>query len=178
MKTKLLFFLMFLLAITGCDKIKDTATINVTTQLNASIPVVVTSIGMKSAGLVAASGDFSATADLDLTSNEEIAPYIDRIKTINLNTLIVTINGLSAGQTINTVSLNVAGVGVIFTQNNITMGNNSFTPTIAQEILDKVASKLTTDRKITLTVSGNASGPMIFTVDLNIDSTLVVYTLQ
>ena len=180
MKTKLLCFLVFFVAIAGCSKIKDATTIHISTHLQTDIPVVVTAVGMKSFDLVAIGNPitFNKTQDLTLASNVDLAPYIDRVKAIDLNSLLVTVTGLSAGQTISTVSLEVAGVGNIFTQTNITMSNNSFTPILTAGILDQVAAKLTTDRKITLTVSGNASESMTFSVGLNIDSTVTVYTIN
>lgn len=139
-------------------------------------PVVVLSKGKESfdkAGTIV----FTKTQDLTLASNADIEPYIAKIKEVDLNSLVVTITGLSEGQTINSVSLDVTGVGNIFTQTNITMSNNSFTPVIAAGMLDMVAAKLTTDRKITLTVSGIASGAMSFTVSLNFDAIIIAYLL-
>lgn len=180
MKYRLLCFLVFLVAIVGCSKIKDAATINVSTHLQTDIPVVVTTVGMKSFDMISVGNSiiFTKTQDLTLAGNVDIAPYLDKIKAINLNSVVVTITGLTTGQTINTVSLEVSGVGNVFTQSNITMTNNSFTPTISSALLDQIASKLTADRKISITVSGNTSGPMTFTVGLNIDSTVIVYALK
>lgn len=180
MKTKLLCFLVFLFVIGGCNSIKDATTINVSTHLKTDIPVVVTAVGMKSFDLIAIGNQvtFTKTQDLALSSDVELAPYLERIKAIDLNSMVVAISGLSAGQTINSVTLNVTDVGDIFTQTNITSTNNSFTPVIASGILDQVAAKLTEDRKIILTVSGNASGTMTFTVGLNIDTTVIVYTIS
>lgn len=180
MNTKLICFLVILFTIGGCSKIKDATTLSVSTHLQTSIPVTVTAVGMKSFEIVAVGNaiNFTKSQDLTLANNVDLAPYIEKIKAINLNSLIVTISGLSPDQTISSVTLNVAGVGDIFTQTNITSINNSFTPTIASGILDQVAAKLTTDRKITLTVSGSASGVMSFTVGLNIDTSVVVYTIS
>lgn len=176
MKTKLIYFFALIVVFAGCDKIKDSATIPISTELKANIPVVVLTQGKKSfdkAGTIA----FTKTQDLTLASNADIEPYMARIKEVGLNSLVVTITGLSAGQTINTVSLDVTGVGNIFTQTNITMSNNIFTPVIAETTLDLVAAKLTADRKITLTVSGTASETMSFTVGLNFDAIVIVYLL-
>jgi hypothetical protein len=180
MNTKLICFLVILFTIGGCSKIKDATTISLSTQLQTSIPVTVTAVGMKSYDIIAVDNSitFTKSQDLTLANNVDLAPYIEKIKSINLNSLIVTISGLSADQTISSVTLNVAGVGDIFTQTNITSTANSFSPTIASGILDKVAAKLSTDRKITLTVSGSASGVMSFTVGLNIDTSVVVYTIS
>jgi len=180
MKTRLLLIIASLLAFGGCSKIKDATTIPVNTHLQTNIPVVVTAVGMKSFDLVAIGSaiTFNKTQDLALADNVDLTPYISRVKSINLNSVLVTITGLSVGQTINTVSLEVAGIGNIFTQTNITSTNNSFTPVIAAGILDQVAAKLTADRKITITVSGSTSGSMTFNVGLNIDTTVTVYTIN
>jgi hypothetical protein len=180
MKNKLALFIASLLLLGGCDKIKDATTIPVSTHLQTNIPVVVAAVGMKSFDLIAVGTGitFSKSHDLALESNTDISPYISRVKSINLNSVLVTITGLSAGQTINMLTFDVAGVGNIFTLANITMTNNSFTPVIAAGILDQVAAKLTTDRKITLSVAGTASGAMTFTVGLNIDTTVTVYTIN
>jgi hypothetical protein len=174
MKTKMIYFLASVALFTGCDKLKDANTIDISTDLTANIPVVAAA---KKSGLELNAVSFTKTQDLSLASNAEIEPYLSKIKEINLNSLLVTVTGLTSGQTINSVSLDVAGVGNIFTQTNITMSNNSFTPVIASGVLSQVAAKLTSDKKITLTVSGNVSGPMTFTVSLNFDTVLTAKVL-
>jgi len=179
MKTRLFFVLTFLLAIVGCDKIKDAATITINTQLKADIPVSITALGVKSDMIgVNAPISFSKTYDLNLDGNVDIAPYLAKIKSINLNELVITVTGLSTGQTINSVSLDVSGIGNIMTVTNISMTNNTFTPTLVAGILDQIAAKLIADRKITFTVSGNVSGPMSFTVGLNFDTRVVAFLLN
>jgi hypothetical protein len=160
------------------QEIKDANTIDIATDLTADIPVVVPGV-KKSAEMTGAvlAVSFNKSQDLTLTSNADIEPYLSKIKDISLNTLIVTVNGLTAGQAINSVSLDVTGVGNVFTQTNFTMSNNSFTPVIAAGTLDKVATKLMSDKKITLTVSGNASGAMTFTVSLNFQTVLTAHVL-
>jgi len=175
MKTKMFCLMAFIIVFAGCDKIKDAATVPVTTKLKADIPVVVTSGAKSEVELNALA--FTKTHELKLADNTDIAPYLSKIKEINLNSLVVTVTGLTAGQTINSVSLEVTGVGNIFTQTNITMSNNSFTPVIASGTLTSVAAKLTSDKKITLVVTGNASGPMSFTVGLNFDTKIIAYVL-
>ena len=177
MKTKIISFFFLLTLLTGCDLLKDANTIEIETDLTADVPIVV--VGVKSAettGSLAAIS-FTKTQDLSLSSNADIEPYLAKIESIGLNNLLVTVTGLTSGQTINSVSLDVAGVGNVFTQNNITMSNNSFTPVIGAGVLNNVATKLTSDKKITLTVSGSASGPMTFTVKLNFETVLVAKVL-
>ena len=179
MKTKLFYFLAFFAILTGCDKIKDAATVDIATDLTIDIPVVVQALGKKSSDQVGNVNaiEFSKTQDLALASNTDIEPYLEKIKEIDLKSLVVTITGLVGEQTINSISMDVTGVGNIFTQNNITVNNNSFTPEILAGTFDNVAKKLSSDKKITITLSGNASGPMSFTVSCNFDTTVIAYLL-
>jgi hypothetical protein len=178
MKTKIFYFLALVTLLSGCELIKDANTIDIPTDLTADIPVVVVGVkkSVETTGAVNALS-FTKSQDLSLGSNADIEPYLEKIKSISLNGLVVTVNGLSSGQTINSISLDVTGVGNVFTQNNITMSNNSFTPTLTSGILSQVATKLVGDKKITLTVSGNVSGPMTFTVNLNFDTVLTAKVL-
>ena len=179
MKTKLTVLLASVILFAGCEMLKKATMIDITTDLTADIPVAVVQTPAKSAGLDAsvAAISFSKTHVLDLADNNDIEPYLEKIENIDLKTLVVTVNGLGAEQAINSVSLNVEGVGNVFTQTDITMTNNSFTPVIASGVLDQVASKLTNDKKITLTVAGEVSGPMTFTVSLNFETVLTAQVL-
>ena len=171
MKSKLLFLLVALVMFTGCEKLKDKTAITVNTDLQSIIPVTVSDA--KSINALS----FSETQDLDLADNEDLESYLSKIDEINLSNLVITITGLTSGQTINTISLEVTGVGTVLTQTNITMTNNSFTPSVTPTILNQMASKLKSDKKLTLTVSGNVSGPMTFYVGCNMDASVKVFTI-
>jgi len=179
MKNRLMYSFMLIPLLTGCDLLKDATEITISTELNADIPVVVSTSMAKSAveaNAVTAIA-FSKSQDLTLASNADLEPYLSKIEEINLNSLLITVNGLGEGQTVNTFSLDVTGVGNIFMQTNITMTNNTFTPEISAGILDQVATKLFNDKQITLTVSGTASGPMTFTAFLSFDSEVIAQVL-
>lgn len=177
MKTNLILFFVLIPVFAGCDLIKDANTITISTELTADIPVAVVATGKKSVDQALLAVDFTKSQDLTLASNGDIEPYLSKIKEINLNSLVVTITGLSTDQTINSVSLDGTGVGNIFMQTNITMTNNSFSPEISAAKLDQVAAKLSSDKKITLTLSGNVSGPMTFTIGLNFEADIVANVL-
>jgi hypothetical protein len=179
MKTKMILLLALAVLFPACDKLKDATTVPIDTNLKADIPVVVAASGKKSAGQEGsvAAITFTKSQDLTLASNADIEPYLSKIKSIDLNSLVITITGLSAGQTINSIALDVAGVGNVFTQTNITSTNGTFTPVISASILDAIAAKLTSDKKITLTLTGNASGPMTFTASLNFGVTVTAGVL-
>jgi hypothetical protein len=69
-------------------------------------------------------------------------------------------------------------VGTLFTQNNITSSNNSFTPQVNANILQQAGEKLKSDRKLVLTVSGTVSGPMVFNVGLVFESNITAGALD
>jgi len=171
MKIKLTAFALLMAIFPGCDLLQKATEVNIDTTLESNIPLVVA--GTKSTQAVS----FSKSQDLSLSSNTDIEPYLKLIKDINLNSLMVTVNGLTEGQTINSLSLDVTGVGNVFTQTNITMSNNSFTPSVSASVLEQVATKLQGDKTITLTISGNASGAMSVTVSLSFDTTVVASPL-
>ena len=174
MKSKLL-LLGALMLLAGCSKVKDATSITVNTELNANIPVTVTSSAKSVNALDAII--FSETQDLSLADNADLESYLSKIHEIGLSNIVITITGLGADQTINSLSLDVEGVGNVFLQTNITMTNNSFTPTVSTAILDQMGAKLQADKKLTFTVSGNVSGPMTFVVSCNMDAKVIVYTI-
>ena len=174
MKSKLLLYLVPFMMLSGCSKIKDATSITVNTELQNNIPVTV-SAGKSTKGVEAAT--FSATQDLSLANNSDLEPYLSKIDEINLSNLVITITGLTTGQTINSISLDVTGVGTVFTQTNITMTNNSFTPSVSSTILTQMGSKLKADKKLTFTLTGNASGAMTFVVGCNMDAKVIVFTI-
>ena len=180
MKIRLFYLLTFLIIMSGCDQIKNAATVTIKTHFETTIPVTVTSQGLQtfSFGAAGVPVNFSITQDLFLEDNFDITQYLAKIKRINLNEIVITVTGLTAGQTINTVSLDIAGIGNIITKTGISMTNNTFTPVIAPSLFDKVAARLLADRKVTVTVSGTVSEPMTFNVGVDIDADVVAYLLN
>lgn len=172
MKTRLIISIALVSLLSGCELIKNATTIDINTSLTANVPVVVT-VPTKSGDLKGETVgiNFTKSQDLTLASNTDFEPYLQKIKEINLNSLIVTVNGLESYQTIYSISLDVTGVGNIFTQTNITMSDNSFTPSVTDAILEQVATKLMNEKLVTLTLSGSVSGALSVTVSLDFDTT-------
>ena len=182
MKIKLLSLIAVVVLFTGCSKIKDATTLTISTKLEKNMVIDPTSwlASMKSVNLLAVGTpvSFSKTQDLTLDANVDLAAYTSRIKQINLNSVVITVTGLPVDQTINSIKLNIAGVGDVINQTNITSTNNTFSPVITTAMFDAIEAKLTSDRKITITVSGSATSSMTFTVGISIDSSVIVYTIQ
>jgi len=166
MKAKLTFILAAMVLLGGCSLIKDAATVTIDTDLTSSVTV----LGdlKKSADLnVLTDLPFNVTKDLRLDENTDIEEYLEKIREIELNSLIITITGLASNQVISTISLDVTGVGNICTQTNVTAANNSFTPVVSQVTFDKVAAKLLNDLKITYTINGLTTLPGTFVITTN-----------
>lgn len=166
MKIKAVIMLAILVALGGCDWIKDLSKVELETDIIVNVPV--TSVGKKSAEAVAAAEDvsFTGSAVLSLDENDDISPYLEKLREIDLQTVTVTINGLVPGQTITGVSLSVTGVGTICTQANITSANSTFTPQIDEAKLQQAGQKLKDDLSITVVVSGTSTTPIANIVNI------------
>ena len=179
MKIKSLVFLFLIVAVFGCNKIKDATTLKIDTQLKTNIPLTVTSVGMNEGGLLkTAALPFSITSDLLLADNIDLSAYTSKIKEINLSNVVITVTGLTGNQTINSISLDIAGIGNVLTQTNITATNNTFTPQITPTLLAAIAAKFQADKKISITISGSVSAPLSCTVSVSLTSEVVVYTIS
>ena len=166
MKIKSVILLAILVTFGGCDWIRSLGEVELDTDLTVNVPV--TSVGKKSAETVSALQDvsFTGSAVLSLDENDDISPYLEKLREINLQTVTVTINGLVPGQTITNVSLSVTGVGTICTQTNITSANSTFNPQIDAAKLQQAGEKLKDDLSITITVSGTSTSPIANIVNI------------
>ena len=179
MKTRLSLLFVALLLLPGCDWFDSVDDVTVSTNLTMDIPVAVTGTG-KSAALNTkiAVYNFSVSQDLSLADNEDVEPYLQKIKSIDIKSLHVTVTGLTSGQTINTISLSVTGVGTICSQTNITSTSNTFTPQIDAELLKQAEDKFRSEKKITVTVAGSTNAIMTFTVNLDFETDIVANALD
>ena len=178
MKTKVTLFLAAVMLLTGCDLFKDAAEITISTNLTADIPVIVAP--GKSADLISEANavNFSGTATLSLADNPDIEDYLEKIREVDLKSVVITVNGLTSGQTINTVTVAVTGSGELGTQTNITSASNSFTPEVNATVYSKAEAALLANNEITVTATGSASGAMTFTVHLNFTTDVVAGALD
>lgn len=170
---KPIFLLLFasMVLISGCEKIKDATSVKVDTSFEVDFPVTV--VPEKSTATLT----FSATEVISLADNADLEEYLSKIDEIDINNLVITVSGLTDGQSINSLSLNASGIGNVLTLTGITMSNNSFTPDVSADILNQMGDKLRDEESLTLTVSGETSGPMTFMVSCNMDARVVVATL-
>lgn len=177
MKNKLLFLSIATLVFFSCSSIKEAITVPITTTLSVDVPITVSTT--KSVNLNNKAGTtYTFTADkvLEVAANVDITPHINKIKSVDLRGVTVTILTLTGTQEVLTLDISVAGVtGPVFSKTNITATNNNpFSPVITPAIqsqLDLVEAKLVADRKLTITVSGTTNAaPLTLTAKLAFDT--------
>lgn len=178
MKTKITLLLATVLLLNGCDWFKNLDDVKFSTDLSLDIPVTAVSGKSLSSAETLVGAAFSTSKVLELADNADVEPYLEKIKEIDIKSLLVTVTGLGAGQTINSISLAVTSVGTLCTQTNITAESNTFTPVIDASLLSQAATKLLNEKEITITVSGTASEPMTFTVGLDFDTEITANALD
>jgi hypothetical protein len=178
MKTKLTLLFALLLLLPGCEWLKKAGEVTISTNLIVDIPIVVG--GSKSANLITeVAAPFNGNAVLSLDDNPDIENYLDKIREITLQSVVITVTGLTAGQAVTSVTVEVSGVGVLGTQTNISSTNNSFTPAVNANIYGAAEQKLLDDQSITVVAYGNATGePMSFIVTCNFTTDIVAGALD
>ena len=166
MKIKMTGFIAPLLLLAACGLIKDAAEVTISAQLMTNMQITVS--GSKSAEFTAVTNalEFSQSQVLYLKDNTDLEPYLDKIREVEIKSVLVDIYGLNEGQVVSTLSLDVEGVGTIGTITNVTAMNVAYSPVINQDNLTKAGNKLKNDKKITLVVHGLASGPMSFNINM------------
>ena len=161
MKSKVLFLFLLVLTISGCDLIGDlfTKTIDTTLSVSHSFTVTTQNQTLKSAGsAVALTYVFSSSKDLSIDDNGDLEKYLDKIKSMSVESATAEFLNLQPNQTILTLSVKVDGTEV-FTKTNITSANSAFVPEISSANLDFIAQKLTDNKKISVSVSGTTNTP-------------------
>jgi hypothetical protein len=170
MKNRILLFMVMVFTLTSCEALKDLFSVEVETTLETDIPVEVLASGnpLKSAG--ADVYTFSTTGTLTLDENEDLEEYLDVIESITIESVEITVQGLSRDQEIESLTLSVEGIGTLVELTNITSSSGTFTPEISSTLLDQVCASLETEKQITATVTGTSNyAPLQFTVQLSVD---------
>jgi len=185
MKKSLLFSGIALLLLFSCEAIKEAITVPVNTNLTVNVPFSVNVT--KSAGTdnkAATTYNFSASKVLEVGDNVDMKAYINKLKSVDLKGITVTIATLNGTEEVLTLDVAVSGVsGSLFSKTNITAtGNNPFSPVITQAMqsqLDLVETKVIAERKITITVSGTTNAaPLSLNAQLAFDAKFICMPLN
>lgn len=185
MKKNLLFLSITILLLFSCNSIKEAITVSVPTTLKVDVPLSVSVT--KSLDLNNKAGtvyNFTADKVLEVADNVDINDYINKIKSVDLTGVTITIVTLNGTEEVLTLDVSVSGVsGPVFSTTNITATtNNPFSPVITSAIqaqLNLVEAKLVADRKLTITVSGTTNAaPLTLTAKLAFDAKFVCMPLN
>lgn len=152
--------LVLIVTLGGCEKIKNLAEVNIKTHFIVSVPVnnsLHKAISVEESLLDV---DFSGTATLNLQTNEEISEYMNKLRNIDFESLLITVEGLDAEQEIISASISIANIGTICSVKNITASNNTVQPEVDRDKLKKAGKKLMDDGQITINISGTSSKPI------------------
>src|SRR3989339_1120186 len=180
-KRYLLLIYTLVLTLTGCDKLKELATIRINTKIETEIPIVIAAnlpAGAAFGENIHIPLTFSETHIIKLQDNFDIEPYLKKIKEIDLGSVEITALGMQPGEVINSVTLEVDGISHILTLTNISATNNTFKPAIPQSLLDAVSNKFLKEEKITVTVYGSANSAMSISVGVSIEAGIIAYVLN
>lgn len=165
MRKNLLFLAVSALMLFSCSAIKEAITVPVNTTLSVDVPLTV--VVSKSGSLTDKAGtvnNFSTDKLLKVADNIDMTSYINKIKSVDLTKVTITLTPLTGSDEILTLDVAVTGVtGPVFSKTGITASANSFSPVITSSIqsqLDKVETVLKDTRQITLTVSGTTNLPV------------------
>lgn len=156
MKNLRVFFILasLVLLLGSCDKIKDLLTITIPTTIEGEIPLRATksSSNITKALVV----NFSRSQGISVADNPELVRYVNKIKDIDIESIQIQFKGLTSGQVIDFITIDIEGVGNIATLQNIT-ANSLHSPNISKELLNSVSQKLLKNLIITVNVSGRAN---------------------
>ncbi len=167
----LLLFASLILIVGSCDKIKELLTVSISTTIEGNIPLhgyipFGSSLDITKASVV----NFDNSYDISIADNEDLNPYLKKIKEIQIKSVQIKFVGLEEGQIIDFISLNVIGVGSIVSLTNVTMSNNLFSPTVSNELLKSVSDIFLNSNKITVNLKGGANSAIQATVELKMDA--------
>jgi hypothetical protein len=158
---------MFVIVLTGCQKIKDVLTVKVDADFSVNLPVTIASSDLKST-----QGTFFSTAALDPLSDEDLSSYKDKIKEFELTGMTGTLSELSTDVTLANATLLVAtdSNSAEWNFTNLVLTNGTvitFDDTTSQwarinDILDE-------QKTITVTFSGTSNQTNVtFTLTVNL----------
>jgi hypothetical protein len=113
---------------------------------------------------------FSHSELLNIADDEEVAEYIDNIKSLNVTQIECSLSEIPEGAEIEELTILIADVGLSVTLTNITSDYSVVLP-VSDDLLNALAGYLYDNQQTNVVVYGISSyAPMIFKVKLNFHS--------
>ena len=171
MKSKLLIIASAVFEFIACD---DLGTTKIDTTLSKTLTVNVSES-------VQAGANFNSTDDamysfyevdnIDLSENDDLNKYLDNIDEMEVYKVTCKLNGLSAGQVINELTVFSSTIGLSISLFNITEFNNAIELEVSAALLKKIGEHLLQYEELEVGVSGYVTvAPLVFTVELSFET--------
>jgi len=153
-----------LIVLFGCSKLDEATTFDTTLDVPQTITLNASALVTKSAGGAEAVYSFDSSQDLNLADNNDVKDYLNKIKSIQLNSTSVSLSGIQPNESILTLSVKIDGTEV-YSKTDINQ-DGTITPDISAQKLDFIAKQLEKNKRMTLNVSGTTNTPvMSFIID-------------
>lgn len=168
-----------ILIIGSCDKIKELLTVSISTTIEGNIPLhgnipLNSKLDITKASAV----NYDIKHDISIADNEDLKPYLKKIKEIDINSVQIKFNGLQTDQIIDFISIDVIGVGTLISLTNVTMSNSSFSPNVSNELLKSVSDKLLNNNSITINLKGGANSAINANVEIKMNAKVKAQALD
>lgn len=168
-----------ILLVSSCDKIKELLTVSISTTIEGNIPLHGNVPQNSSFNITKASAvNYDIKQNISIADNPDLKPYLKKIKEIDIKSVQIQFNGLKTGQNIDFISIDVLGVGTLVSLTNVTMSNNSFSPTISNDLLKSISDKLLNNNSITINLKGGANSSINANVDIKMDAKIKAQALD
>ena len=165
MKTKIAILLFSMLTFVACE---EDLTVDLDANFYADIDAE--SVETPVAGLLtktASMNMFSGETNLKMEDDEDVKPYIDRIKSVKITGIECQIVNFKQDEAINDITIEFEGTQVKQQFTNINSDNNSFTFQISEELLNETGEYLSANKQMKIKVYGTTSkAPMVLKVKL------------
>lgn len=165
MKTKIAILLFSMLTFMACE---EDLTVDLDSNFYADIDAE--SVETPVEGLLTKSASmnkFNGETLLKMEDDEDVKPYIDRIKSVKISGIECEIVNFKQDEAINDITIEFEGTQVKQQFTNINTSNNSFVFDITEALLTETGAYLTTNKQMKIKVYGTTSkAPMTLKVKL------------
>jgi hypothetical protein len=174
----LLLSLMSLLIYTGCEKTKSLLDVKFDADFDTNLNVVVEPAG----GEKSLSGAFYASAGIDPMSNDDFAEYAEKIKNINIKSVVAEVTSISKPAVLLSADLTISSGGVdpaswAFTNEDLIQGK-TFSLGNENGQWDRVQTMLNNQNLIDVVIQGSTDEDNLeFTLKVTIGTEVVANPL-
>ena len=183
MKKNLIYALLCaILSLNGCDKIKEVTSKDFTvnninldfTAVTENMPALSNSsadVSMRAAAAAMSTFSVTRTVDISELGSSELAEYASKISKVVVNAATVSVTTNPSGNyTVSNLKISATGVSGSLEIPSYTIGSAFTAPSNMNSYLANLLLKLTNDKKVTVTVSGQTDALPGTTIKVSYES--------